>query len=107
MKTGQKIIPKTSFRKNFNNKNADGNNTFSTKIFTNDEWAIVTPKGHYDTNTPGDLPCISWVITDAPLTPLPVEIFMRDYFEPRLLSRLLKGESLPTIKSVGELNHVQ
>lgn len=76
-------------------------------FFTEDKWAIVTPDGRYDTNSPGDLPGISWVMPDDPLTPLPVEIFMKEYFEPRLLPRLLKGESLPPIKPVGELNRVQ
>jgi WD40 repeat protein len=75
--------------------------------FLNNKWAVVAPDGRYDTSTPGDIPGISWVMPDDPLTPLPVEIFMKEYFEPRLLHRLIKGESLPPIKSVAELNRVQ
>jgi WD40 repeat protein len=76
-------------------------------FFTEDNWAVVAPSGQYNTNNPGDLPGISWVMPDDPLTPLPVEIFMKEYFEPSLLPQLLRGKSLPPIKSVAELNRVQ
>jgi len=75
--------------------------------FPNQKWAVVAPDGRYDTNSPGDLSGLSWVMPDDPSTSLPVEIFMKEYFEPRLLPRLLKGEALPSIKSVAELNRVQ
>jgi hypothetical protein len=42
------------------------------------------------------------------MKPLPLEIFMRDYYEPRLISRVLGGKPpLPGIPSVSELNRNQ
>jgi hypothetical protein len=35
---------------------------------------------------------------DDPLTPLPLEIFMRDYYEPRLLPRILAGEKFNPVR---------
>lgn len=70
-------------------------------------WAIVAPDGRYDSNSPGDLPGLSWLMKDAPLTPVPVEIFMKEYYEPRLLTRLLEGEKFPPLKKISDLNRVQ
>jgi WD40 repeat protein len=75
--------------------------------FLDDKWAAVAPDGRYDSNSPGDLPGVSWIISDDPLTPLPVEIFMQTYFEPRLLPRLLAGEAFPPVKDLSALNRVQ
>jgi hypothetical protein len=42
------------------------------------------------------------------MRPLPLEIFMRDYYTPRLLSRIISGETLPPIRSIAEItNRVQ
>lgn len=52
-------------------------------------WAVTDPEGRFDT---GDLDtggALHWLMSDAPLRPLPPEIFMRDYFEPRLAARML------------------
>ena len=70
-------------------------------------WAVVDPHGRYDSNSPGDLPGFSWIVPDDPFTALPVEIFMREYFEPRLLPRVLAGEDLGPAKNIEDLNRVQ
>jgi len=44
---------------------------------------------------------------DDPMRPLPVEIFMRDYYEPRLLPRVLAGEKFKPIRPLADLNRVQ
>jgi hypothetical protein len=49
----------------------------------------------------------SWISPEAPLEALPLEIFMRDYYEPRLLPRLLSGEEFPPIRALGDLNRVR
>lgn len=52
-------------------------------------WLAISQDGRFDTdNVEQDVP-LSWVASDQALRPLPPEIFMRDYYEPRLLSRLL------------------
>ncbi|MHB9132695.1 MAG: WD40 repeat domain-containing protein [Armatimonadota bacterium] len=75
--------------------------------FTNGDWAVVTPEGQFDTNTLDHVPGLHWVMPDALLTPVPLEIFMRQYYEPKLLTRLLHGEALPPVPSLLDVNRVQ
>jgi len=75
--------------------------------FLDGGWAVIDPDGRYDSNSPGDLPGISWVMPDDPLVPLPVEIFMREYYEPRLLSRVLGQEKFNPITALSDLNRIQ
>jgi hypothetical protein len=70
-------------------------------------WVVSTPDGRFDTNNLEELKELHWVMPDDPLRALPLEIFMRDYYEPRLLPRVLAGEKLPTIRSLAELNRAQ
>jgi WD40 repeat protein len=71
-------------------------------------WAVVDPDGRFDTsNLDGGAP-LHWAVDDDPMHPLPLEIFMRDYYTPRLLSRIMNGEPLTPIRSVAEIkNRVQ
>jgi hypothetical protein len=50
---------------------------------------------------------LSWVFPDEPLRALPPEIFMRDYYQPRLLPKLLGGEKLREIRTLSSLNRSQ
>ena len=52
---------------------------------------------------------LHWVLPDAPFTPLPLELFMRQYYEPRLLPRLLAHDPTLTGPSPAspDLNRVQ
>jgi WD40 repeat protein len=70
-------------------------------------WLVTTPDGRYDTNSPGDLPGVSWVLPSDPLTPLPIESFIKEYYEPQLLAKVLRGEKLPDVKLLENLNRVQ
>src|SRR5690606_9467330 len=54
-----------------------------------------------------DIQGLHWIMSDDPLNPLPLEVFMRDYYEPRLLSRILAGEDFPEIKGLLERNRAQ
>jgi WD40 repeat protein len=76
--------------------------------FGNGGWAVVDPQGRFDTNDlDGGAPLV-WVIDSEPMRALPLEIFMRDYYTPRLLSRIMQGENLPPIRSIAEIkNRVQ
>ena len=75
--------------------------------FLDGGWVVVDPYGRYDSDNPGHMPGLSWIMADAPLTPLPVEIFMREYYEPRLLSRILAGEQFDSISDLADLNRTQ
>jgi WD40 repeat protein len=71
-------------------------------------WTVVSPQGWFDTNNFGSAAGISWVSSDNPLRALPLEIFMRDYYTPRLLPRLLTGENLPKLPAIEEIrNRIQ
>lgn len=73
------------------------------------DWAAVAPDGRFDTNKnlSDNIEGLHWIFPDRPLMPLSFNIFMRDYYEPRLLSRLMKGEKLPPLPSLEELNRLQ
>ncbi|HEY6046776.1 MAG TPA: caspase family protein, partial [Pyrinomonadaceae bacterium] len=71
------------------------------------DWIVVAPDGRFDTNNLDEIKGLNWVMPDDPFRPIPAEVFMRDYYEPRLLSRLFSGEKLPPIKSAADLNRVQ
>jgi len=75
--------------------------------FTDGTSAVVTPDGRFDTSNLEEIKGLHWVMPDDPMTPLPLEIFMQDYYEPRLLSRVLAGEKFEPIRKLQDLNRVQ
>ena len=44
---------------------------------------------------------------DVPTEPVPLPIFYREYYEPRLLPRLLAGEEFPPIRAIAERDRTQ
>lgn len=73
-------------------------------------WVVVRPDGRFDTGSFDDIKGLQWALPNAPNDPLPLEIFMRDYYEPSLLPRILKGDRLSAmteLRSIGELNRNQ
>ena len=108
---------------------ASGSNDRTTKIWDvvtgkelcslialeKDDWVVTTPEGRFDTSKNLDqIEGLHWIISDDPLKPLPLEIFMRDYYEPQLLTRLLKchnvgncGEEFKPVRDISRLNRVQ
>ena len=70
-------------------------------------WLVSTPEGRFDAPDLERIRGAVWVAPDDPLTPLPIEPFMRDYYEPNLLHRILSGETFPEIKGLLERNRVQ
>ena len=75
--------------------------------FSNGSWAVVTPDGRFDTGDLDRIEGLHWVLPDEPLRTYPIDIFMRDYYEPRLMARLLAGEKLPEVRDLTSLNRVQ
>jgi WD40 repeat protein/uncharacterized caspase-like protein len=76
--------------------------------FGDDGWAVVTPDGRFDTNQLDGQTPLHWVASDAPMTPLPLEVFLRDYYTPGLLALVLRGETPPRLRSIAEItNRVQ
>lgn len=56
-------------------------------------WSVVTPEGRFDTDNPTQPQGLYWIFSDEPNRPFPVELLMRDFYEPRLLSRILARET--------------
>ncbi len=70
-------------------------------------WILASADSRFDTEALEQISSFAWVSADEPFRPLAPEIFMRDYYEPRLLPRLLAGEELPKVRPLGDLNRVQ
>lgn len=70
-------------------------------------WLVSSPEGRFDTNSIETIATLHWRFRDAPMTPLPLEIFMRQYFEPALLRRTLKSEALPELPPLASLNRAR
>jgi WD40 repeat protein/uncharacterized caspase-like protein len=70
-------------------------------------WVVVDKEGRFDTNNLEELKGLQWVFSADPMKPLPLEIYMRDYYEPRLLPNLLNGKALEKVRPLGSLNRVQ
>jgi WD40 repeat protein len=85
-----------------------------------EDWAMFVPGGRFDAGRLDPIRTFEWVASDDPFRSLVPEIFMRDYFEPRLLPRLLacrdaeaKGAVLgcknafKPVRRLAELNRIQ
>jgi WD domain, G-beta repeat len=70
-------------------------------------WAVVTPDGRFDTDNLEVIRGLHWIFPDEPFRPLSPEIFLRDYYEPRLLPRALDRESFPPLRPLATLNRAQ
>jgi WD40 repeat protein len=70
-------------------------------------WTVATPEGHFDVAAFDQPAPVHWAVAGTPITSLPLEVFMRDYFAPRLLTRVLAGESLPTVQDLSSVNRAQ
>ena len=68
-----------------------------------EDWLVVDDQGRYDSNAPGDLDALSWVMSDAPRQALPLQAFMKDFYQPGLMQRHLAGEAFPEMASLATL----
>jgi uncharacterized caspase-like protein len=73
-----------------------------------DGWLWVDSFGRFDTNFRAfeSLDNIYWTF-DGLSDPIEPEVFMREYYEPKLISRLLRGEPFTTVKKLSKLNRLQ
>jgi WD40 repeat protein/uncharacterized caspase-like protein len=74
---------------------------------TDGSWVVVDPEGRFDASDLEEIQGVHWLAPDDPLKPLPLEIFMRDYYEPRLLARIIAGEHFAPVRSISEVNRAQ
>jgi WD40 repeat protein len=76
----------------------------SLVVPSQDDWLVITPDGRLDTRWLEDVNEVHWVVRDEPFSSQPLELFMREYYEPQLLSRLVRGETLPPIPDLAGRN---
>jgi len=83
----------------------------TTYLLSGSKFVAVTQDGRYDTNLGPDADQFRWLVSDAPFQSLPAQVFMRDYFEPRLTQRLTDcttarncDQVLKPIPSIAKLN---
>ena len=84
-----------------------GNELAELVNFWNAGWAVISPNGRFDVNNLEEIRGLHWIMQDDPLKPLPPETFMRDYYEPQLLPKILSGKAFKPIRQLAELNRVQ
>ncbi|MBZ9700532.1 MULTISPECIES: caspase family protein [unclassified Mesorhizobium] len=85
------------------------------------EWAMTDSVGQFDAGDLSQLEGVNWLMPDDPLRPLSPDVFMRDYFEPNLLGRLLAcheaeasgknanacAEAFKPVRPLASLNRIQ
>lgn len=62
--------------------------------FGNNSWAVADEFGRFDTNDLEEVRSLHWVLPTEPMRPLPIEILMRQLYEPRLLPRALAEDPM-------------
>lgn len=71
-------------------------------------WVLFTPDGRFDTNLYlNDSANMTWTWPGAALRPLPLRVFIRDYYEPFLFRKIMSGVTLPTAHNLSTLNRTQ
>ena len=75
--------------------------------FQEGSWAVVRSDGRYDASDPADFSGLSWVHPDEPTKAVPLAVFYREYYEPRLLARLLAGEEFGSLPFIAGLDRRQ
>ncbi|MBK6517251.1 MAG: hypothetical protein IPG04_24805 [Polyangiaceae bacterium] len=73
-------------------------------LFPDGRWVAVDPAGRFDTNDIERLSGVFWSVIDHPLELLPFEAFMRDYYSPGLLKKILARAPLDPVPDLRKLN---
>ncbi len=75
--------------------------------FPDSNWVVSDRAGRFDTGDLERSATMHWVLPEAPFKPAALESFMRDFYEPRLLPRILAKESFTAGLSLSGLNRAQ
>ncbi|MEA3211259.1 MAG: hypothetical protein QOE70_4316 [Chthoniobacter sp.] len=76
-------------------------------VLNKGDWLVAAPDGRFDTGNLDTARGLSWVFPEEPFTAMPVEIFMRDYFEPGLLGHLAAGAPARPVRDFSSLDRAQ
>jgi WD40 repeat protein len=88
-------------------KTASGVLLATLTSFSDGTWIVSDAEGRFDTSDLEGMPHLHWILANDPLAPVPLEAFMKDYYEPRLLARILAGETFKPVRSLTSLNRTQ
>ena len=72
-----------------------------------DDWMLTTPEGRFDTSRLDEVEEVHWIMPNEPFNPEPVEVFMRYFYEPRLLTRLLSADDFGPVPDLAKMNRAQ
>lgn len=72
-----------------------------------DDWMLTTPDGRFDTSRLDEIEEVQWIMPNEPFNPEAVEVFMRYFYEPRLLTRLLSADNFDDIPDLARMNRAQ
>lgn len=75
--------------------------------YSDGTWVIADTEGRFDTSDLEGMPHLHWMLPNDPLATVPLEAFMKDYYEPRLLARIMAGETFKPVRPVTSLNRTQ
>jgi WD40 repeat protein len=85
-----------------------GENLATFVPFDKDEWVVFTSDGRFNTNLDFEtLSRLNWIWPADPFKPLSIRVFIRDYFDPNLLGKILTTEPLKEIRDISNLNRTQ
>ncbi len=83
----------------------------TVRLLPGGRFVAVAPDGRYDTNMGPDSESFRWLISDQPWQSLAPQTLMRDYYEPRLIAKLMDctragncATALHKVPPVGGLN---
>jgi WD40 repeat protein len=88
----------------------DGNHVYAIATLlslSSGGWAAIDPAGRFDTDSLDGNDALHWVVSDDPFRPLPLEVFMQQYYTPKLLARLFAENNLPSVPNIASINRVQ
>lgn len=77
-----------------------------TILQTDSRWVVVSADGRFDTNRLDEGLPLHWVDTSTSTT-LPVDVFTRQYYTPRLLASILAGDPLDSVPDISSLNRAR
>jgi len=65
-----------------------------------EEWLVYCPDGRFDSSSLESLETIRWVFANNPFSPVNPEFYLKDFFEPKLLVKVLNDDDEPTTQHV-------
>ncbi|MBI3775328.1 MAG: WD40 repeat domain-containing protein, partial [Gammaproteobacteria bacterium] len=81
----------------------------SIAVLSDGTWLAWSTDGRFDTNSLDKIDSFAWLMPDDPDRSLPAELYIRDYYSPKLVAALASGgdDALGSIRSIEQLNRAR